>query len=123
MMRIAKSGVIITPSMFAELIFGRPYHRWLVMERSRTIFFFRKRTFEDRPFGEHPERDEKTKKWVINKNTNAFDMLLNESGWYQGEEGEMPRLSKILRKHWFSHSPLIECIFLWEDEFKYEIYN
>jgi ubiquinone/menaquinone biosynthesis C-methylase UbiE len=122
-MRIAKSGAIITPSLFAELIFGRPYHRWLVMERNNTIFFFRKRPFEDRPFGEHPEWDEKTKKWVINKNTNPFDMLLNISGWYQGGEREMPRLSEILRKHWFSHSPLIECIFLWEDEFKYEIYG
>ncbi len=123
MMRIARDGMIITPSILAELIFGRPYHRWLVMERDNTIFFFKKRPFEDRPFGEHPEWNKKTKKWVINKNTNPFDMLLNESGWYHGGKGEMPRLSKILRKHWFSHSPLIECIFLWEDEFKYEIYD
>jgi ubiquinone/menaquinone biosynthesis C-methylase UbiE len=122
-MRIAKSGAIITPSLFAELIFGRPYHRWLVMEHNNTIFFFRKRPFEDRPFGEHPEWNEKTKKWVITKNTNPFDMLLNVSGWYHGEEGEMPRLSKILRKYWYSHSPLIESVFLWQDEFKYEIYD
>lgn len=121
MMRIAKSGAIITPSLFAELIFGRPYHRWLVMERDNTIIFFKKRPFEDRPFGEHPAWNKKKKKWVINKKTNPFDMLLNESGWYNGEKGEMPRLSNILRKHWFSHSPLMECIFLWKNEFKYEI--
>ena len=123
MMRIAKFGAIITPSILAELIFGRPYHRWLVMERGNNIFFFKKRPFEDRPFGAHPEWDKKRKKWIIGKNTNPFDMLLNTSGWYHGEKGEMPRMSKILRKHWFSHSPLIEVIFLWEHKFKYKIYE
>lgn len=57
MMRIAKSGVIITPSILAEVIFGRPYHKWLIMKHNNTIFFFKKRPFEDRPFGEHPKWD------------------------------------------------------------------
>jgi SAM-dependent methyltransferase len=73
MMRIAKSGVIITPSIFAESIFGRPYHRWLVMQRNNTIFFFKKRKFEDRPFGEHPKWDENKKKWTVEENTNSFE--------------------------------------------------
>ncbi len=110
MMRIAKSGVIITPSILAELIFGRPYHRWLVMERNNTIFFFKKRPFEDRPFGEHPKWDDARKKWIVGKNTNPFDILLNDGGWYRGKE-RFPRLANILRKYWYSHSPVMEVIF------------
>jgi SAM-dependent methyltransferase len=55
MVRIARAGAIITPSPFAELAFGRPYHRWLVLDRAGALFFFSKRREEDRPFGEHPE--------------------------------------------------------------------
>lgn len=122
MMRIAKSGVIITPSILAELIFGRPYHKWLVMERNNTIFFFRKRPSEDRPFGEHPEWDYAREKWIVEKDTNPFDILLNDGGWYRGKE-RLPRLANILRKYWYSHSPVIEVIFLWGREFKYEVYE
>jgi ubiquinone/menaquinone biosynthesis C-methylase UbiE len=122
MMRIAKSGVIIAPSILAELIFGRPYHRWLVMDRGNTVFFFKKRPYEDRPFGEHPKWDKTKGKWVAKKNTNPFDILLNDGGWYRGER-KMPQLANILRKHWYSHSPVMEVIFLWEGSFKYKIYE
>ncbi len=122
MMRIAKSGVIITPSIFAELIFGRPYHKWLVMERGNEIFFFRKRPFEDRPFGNHPRWERGERNWVVEDNTNPFDILLNGGEWYHGKE-RMPRLANILRKHWYSHSPIIEVIFLWDDRFGYFIYE
>lgn len=122
MMRIAKSGVIITPSILAELIFGRLYHRWLVMDRDSSIFFFKKRPFEDRPFGKHPEWDENKKRWVVEKDTNPFDILLNDSGWYRGKE-RLPRLTNLLRKYWYAHSPLIEVIFNWEESFEYEVYE
>ena len=122
MMRIAKSGVIITPSILAELIFGRPYHRWLVMDRNNSIFFFRKRPFEDRPFGEHPKWDEARKKWIIENNTNPFDILLNYDNWYRGKE-KLPRLGNILRKYWHSHHPIIEVIFNWTGNFEFEIYE
>jgi SAM-dependent methyltransferase len=108
MMRIATCGVIITPSFFAEQIFGRPYHRWLVMDRGKKIFFFAKRPFEQTPFG-HPS------------NTNPFDMLLNDGGWYQGQEGNFPKLSKILQEHWYGHSPLLEVIFIWDHEFQWQV--
>ncbi len=122
MMRIAKAGAIITPSIFAEFIFGRSYHRWMVMQREDMLLFFKKRAFEDRPFGEHPRWDEDHKKWVLEEQTNPFEILLNDENWYQGREG-MPRLSNTIRKHWYGRTPLMEVVFLWESSFKYQIYE
>ncbi len=121
MMRIAKAGVIITPSYFSEIIFGREYHRWLVMDRKDTLYFFRKRDFENIPFGNQPIRAEDNKTWIYNDQTNPFDMLLNDENWYQGQEGQMPRLTNKLRQHWYSHSPLLEIVFLWDDKFECKI--
>lgn len=119
MMRIAKSGAIITPSIFSELAFGRSYHQWLVIDGEDTIFFFKKRAEEDRPFGEHPKYDE-YKGWYANENTNPFDIALNDGNWYCSQIGkEFNRLRVILRKLWSNHSPVIENIFLWRDSFKY----
>ncbi len=121
MMRIAKAGVIITPAYFAEIIFGRSYHRWLVMERENTIYFLRKRPFENIPFGTQPIGSKDGKTWRMDENTNPFDMLLNDEEWYGGQEGQMPKLTKILRQHWYSHSPLLEIVFLWDDKFECKI--
>ncbi len=106
MMRIARSGVIITPSFFSEHIFGRPYHRWLIMDRGNRLFFFRKREFEQTPFGLTP---------------NPFDKLLNDGDWYKGQDGNMPELSNALREHWYGHSPLLEMIFIWDNAFEMEV--
>ena len=121
MMRIAQAGVIITPSYFAEIIFGRPYHRWLVMDRENTLFFFRKRPFENLAFGQTPKLSKDGKIWEMDKDTNPFDMLLNDEEWYRGQEGRMPKLSNMLRRYWYSHSPLIEVVFLWDNEFQWKI--
>jgi len=50
-MRIAKAGLIETPTHFAEIFFGWPYHKWIIIERNQKLFFFQKRKNEDRPFG------------------------------------------------------------------------
>jgi ubiquinone/menaquinone biosynthesis C-methylase UbiE len=121
-MRIAKSGVIITPSWFAEFMFGRPYHRWLMAEHSGILLFFRKRSYEDRPFGEHPAWDDTQKKWKVTPETNPFEILLNDGHWYEGRR-EMPALAKRIRKHWYSHSPIMEVMFFWDDRFEYKIYE
>jgi SAM-dependent methyltransferase len=123
MMRIATSGVIITPSFFAEQIFGRPYHRWLVMDRGNQLFFFRKRSFEQTPFGLPPKFDNKKNTWVVDEKTNPFDMLLNDGDWYKGQEGQMPKLSKTLQEHWYAHSPLLEIVFLWDKAFKCQVFD
>ena len=118
MIRVAKAGVIITPSYFAEIIFGRPYHRWLVMDRDKTIYFFRKRPFENIPFGTQPARSRDGKTWRLDQDTNPFDMLLNDENWYHGQKGQMPELTSMLRQHWYSHSPLLEIVFLWDSTFE-----
>ena len=123
MIRIARSGVIITPSYFAEIIFGRPYHRWLVMDRDNTLFFFRKRPFENLPFGLMPKRSKDGETWMMDQDTNPFDMLLNDEEWYRGQEGQIPKLSNILRHHWYGHSPLLEVVFLWDNQFQWKIFE
>ena len=112
---------IVTPSPFAELMFGRPYHRWLVMDRGRTLYFFRKRPEEDRPFGNSPERNS-AGELLTDDMTNPFDMVLNDGGWdhdpfFATEAG----LSEKIRTYWYGHSPVMETIFLWRDGFDFKI--
>lgn len=118
MVRIARAGAIITPSPFAELAFGRPYHRWLVLDRAGALFFFSKRREEDRPFGEHPEWDSQ-RGWTASERTNPFDMLLDDGDWYHQQEGRVyQRLQQRLRSCWYGHSPVVETIFLWQEQFR-----
>ncbi len=115
MCRIAHAGVIITPSFFAEIAFGRPYHLWLVLARGNTIVFIRKTQREDRPFGDHPV-PRIGGGYEVTPQTNPFDILLNDGGWYHGREG-MPRLSRLIQTYWYSHSPVMEIVFLWKGGF------
>lgn len=122
-MRIAKGGVIITPSSYGEIIFGRPYHKWLVMGRNNTLFFFKKCVFEDRPFGNPPIYSAKAGKYIADDSeTNPFDMLLNCNGWYGGTE-KSPRLARRLRQMYYSHSPILEVVFLWKDSFDVKVFD
>lgn len=119
MMRVAKSGVIITPSIFAECAFGRSYHKWLVLDRGGVLFFFRKRLEEDRRFGLLPKYNENG--GVANSaEANPFDLFLN----YSGANKELICHSGHLMRHrlqalWNSHSPIIETIFIWNDKFDF----
>lgn len=113
-MRIAKAGGIVTPSPFAEIAFGRPYHRWFVQHRANTLIFVEKTPEDDRPFGRHPERIGNG--FALDAQTNPFDLLLNAGGWYRGREA-MPRLGNRLRELWYSHSPVIETVFVWRSRF------
>jgi SAM-dependent methyltransferase len=115
MCRIAHRGAIITPSVFVEIAFGRPYHLWLVLARGNTLFFVRKMPYEDRPFGEHPV-PRKVGGYRVTEKTNPFDILLNQGNWYHGIE-RMHRLSRLLRYLLYSHSPVYKVIFLWEGKF------
>lgn len=115
MMRVAQAGAIITPSVFAEIAFGRPYHLWFVLARGTTLFFLRKTARDDRPFGEHPIATAGGGYQAVAQ-TNPFDILLNDGSWYNGGE-RMPRLSRLLRKYWYSHSPVMEVVFLWKNSF------
>jgi SAM-dependent methyltransferase len=119
-MRVAKSGIIITPSPFAEMAFGRRYHKWLVTSRGGKLWFFKKLPYEDCPFGECPSRSSKNGEFIVDANTNPFDILLNDGDWYRGRE-RMDRLSRKLQRHWRSHSLLMETIYVWEGDFEFSI--
>lgn len=116
MRRVARAGAIVTPSVFAEFAFGRPYHLWFVMARGNRLIFIRKRAPEDRPFGDHPA-PKASGGYTVSPHTNPFDLLLNDGNWYRGRE-KMPRLGRLLRRHWYSHSPVIDVVFLWEGSFE-----
>lgn len=115
MSRIAKAGAIITPSAFSEIAFGRPYHLWMVTARGNSLIFMAKTERENCPFGEHPV-PRPNNNYAANNKTNPFDILLNDGRWYLGLE-RMPRLSRLLRKFWYTHSPITEVVFLWRERF------
>jgi glycosyltransferase involved in cell wall biosynthesis/2-polyprenyl-3-methyl-5-hydroxy-6-metoxy-1,4-benzoquinol methylase len=107
MMRIAKSGAIITPSIFAEHVFGRLYHKWLMIDGTSTLYFFEKRAAEDRPFGDHP---------------NPFDIVLNLGDWHSGDvDPILEEIREKFRNYWHSHSSVMETVFIWNDAFKFEV--
>ncbi|HAV64934.1 MAG TPA: hypothetical protein DCY13_21505 [Verrucomicrobiales bacterium] len=118
MVRIARAGAIITPSPFAELAFGRPYHLWLVTDRAGKLVFLSKRKDEDRPFGNHPSFAP-GRGWFAGPDTNPFDIALNYGDWNEDVDGpRFEQLGQRLRELWHTHSPAIETIFLWEDSFE-----
>lgn len=49
--RVAFSGWIRCPGFFDEQLFGKDYHLWMTVMRGNKVWFFRKRPWEDRPFG------------------------------------------------------------------------
>lgn len=50
LVRVAKAGRIKCPTWFDEILFGKGYHRWLVIMRDSKVWFFRKRKGENRPY-------------------------------------------------------------------------
>jgi SAM-dependent methyltransferase len=116
MQRVARGGVIITPSAFAEIAFGRPYHLWFVLQSGNTLVFVKKHPEEDCPFGPTPTPDSRGK-LAVTAESNPFDMVLNVGGWYRGREG-MARLARPLQRYWRSHSRVTEVMFNWQDSFR-----
>lgn len=116
MARVARAGVIITPSIFAEHAFGRPYHHWMVTSRGDTLVFIKKVAELDRPFGNHPRRGPDGK-FVVTSDSNPFDLLLNNPGWYKGRE-RMPRLARLLQRYSRGHHPVMEVVFQWEGDIR-----
>lgn len=114
MSRIASAGCIVTPSVFAELAFGRPYHLWLVMARGHRLIFMKKLPEEDRPFGPHPE-PLGGGKFRVTQESNPFDLLFNYGGWYRGRE-RMPRLERHVKEMVASRSVVMSTVFHWQDK-------
>jgi SAM-dependent methyltransferase len=105
MIRIAKAGLITAPFLFGDLLFGREYHRWLLVDRGGVLYFFRKRPEEDRPFGPWP---------------NPFDAALRTSAW-RPRRSPFGRISRRLSELYYSHHRAIEVRFAWADSFHWVV--
>lgn len=114
-MRVSKKGVILSPNIFAEHIFGRTFHKWFVLYRENLLIFIEKSDDEIQPlWGDIPKKD--GDKYKFNNQTNPFEILLNDGNWYKGKE-KMPRISNKLKQMYYSHHPAIENVFIWENQF------
>lgn len=93
-MRIGKAGIIISPTIFGEIFFGWPYHKWMIIERGGELFFFEKRKSEDRKFGSFFRK-------VNGKNPKNNHLII-------------PQIKKVYdeEKHLFDN------FFEWKDRFK-----
>lgn len=120
MQRIAKKGIIMCPSIFAENMFGRIYHKWEITWRENLIIFIEKKE-QKTWFGEGPKIvDGKVK---IPPDCNPFDRILNDGDW-NSDSCYDERLRHLLRDYWYGHFSIMETVFLWEDSFDFLIiYN
>lgn len=117
MQRIAQSGVIMCPSIFAEYMFSRQYHKWLIGYNGNTIIFIEK-SWDNLWFGEGPHVE--NGKTVAPHNCNPFDILLNEHNWYHGVH-RWRKLTKLMQKYWYGHHKIMENVFVWKDSFDYVV--
>lgn len=117
MQRIARGGVIMSPSIFAEYMFSRKYHKWMIAWQGTTLIFIEK-NWDNLWFGEGPHRE--NGKVVFPKDGNPFDALLNESNWYHGIH-KWKRLTDMMKKYWFGHYKIMETCFVWEGSFDFLI--
>jgi len=106
MMRVAKAGLIVTPFIFTDVMFGRPYHNWFVFTSNDGIHFLEKSPPLDRPFGAGP---------------NIFDRILNQGNW--NNENLCPQLSVQLNSMWNSRSEVVEVAFIWEGSFDFHVHR
>lgn len=120
MQRIARKGIIMSPSIFAESIYARTYHKWEITWRGNLIILVEKRN-KRLWFGEGPRIVDG--KIEIPMNCNPFDMILNDGDWYNGNCYDK-RLRNLLRNYWYGHYSIMENVFVWEDSFDFLIvYN
>ena len=117
MQRVAKSGIIMCPSIFAEYMFSRKYHKWEITARGNTLVFIEK-DWEHLWWGEGPHIEKG--KNVIAPDGNPFDILLNDGNWYKGIH-RYKRLTNMMKKYWYGHHKNMETCFVWKDRFDYLI--
>lgn len=115
MARIARAGVIVTPAVFAEIAFGRPYHRWLVVDGDDELFFFEKTAWDYGPFGV-PVAPDARGQYEMRPDTTPFDAALDDGGWHRGSE-DFGALRERLQWHYRTRSPVFDVIFHWTGSF------
>lgn len=95
--RISRAGTIKVPSYFGEIFFGWQYHKWIIIERNETLFFFRKREYENIPFGRYfRERCGKSIKY---------------------KHIEVPEIKRVF----MGNKKLFDITFEWKGSFKFKV--
>lgn len=113
MMRVAKSGLLRCPNAMAEYLYGREYHKWLVMQRGGTLVFVEKTEAEFAPFGDS--------RAVTPETVNPFEALLDWAGERPttGKNGIIARLRERLQRAFYSREPLSEVNLFWRMGFSW----
>jgi SAM-dependent methyltransferase len=119
MQRIAKAGVVVTPSVFAEVAFGRPYHKWYVMPGDGELFFFEKTPFDYGCFGV-PLGSHKDGGYLMTEDTTPFDPALNDGDWYDGPE-DFGAIRERLQWHYKGRTPVFDVVFHWSGSFRFHV--
>lgn len=117
MQRVARGGVIMCPSIFAEYMFSRQYHKWEITAQGNRLVFIEK-DWDNLWWGEGPQREDG--KVIIASDGNPFDILLNDGNWYKGIH-RFKRLTNMMKKYWYGHYKNMETCFVWREKFDYLI--
>lgn len=107
-MRVAKSGLLRCPAAMIELLTGRPYHKWLVLQRGGRMLFIEKTPQEYAIFGTHDGAE-----------MNPFEALLDWDGAGPAtpSRGIIGRLKKRLQELFYTRAEQSELNLFWERGF------
>ena len=95
--RVAKAGLIMCPSAFSEMFFGWEYHQWLVIDRCKILYFFKKRNYEHIPFNRFFRE-------VNGKNKKYYHKIIPE-----------------IKHVYDNNKKLFNVIFEWKNYFRYAV--
>ncbi|MCC6464158.1 MAG: methyltransferase domain-containing protein [Planctomycetes bacterium] len=113
MMRVGKTGLVRCPSAMAEYMYGREYHRWLVLQRGGRLVFVEKTRDEHGLFGSSQAREAAT--------INPFEALLDWAGEQPstGSNRIIARLRSRLQGLFYGRAPQSEVNLFWEGGFRW----
>jgi hypothetical protein len=111
MMRVGKAGLLRCPAAMIEYLCGRPYHKWLVLQRGPRVVFLQKTPDEFAVFGEFDA--------TSRDSVNPFEALLDWDGERPAtpERGIVGRLKKRLQELFYGRRPQTEVNLFWEGGF------
>lgn len=113
MMRVGTAGLVRCPSAMAEYMYGREYHRWLVLQRGGTLLFAEKTRDEHGLFGDSQAREAGS--------INPFEALLDWAGEQPstGSNRIIARLRSRLQALFYGRAPQSEVNLFWEGGFRW----
>lgn len=107
-MRVARSGLLRCPAAMIEFLTGRPYHKWLVLQRGGRVLFIEKAPHDYAIFATYD-----------GENMNPFEALLDWDGQAPAtpSRGIIGRLKKRLQELFYSRAEQSELNLFWERGF------